>query len=227
MSKPVPAIDFERLYREFDLKPGADLADLKLAFRRRAALLHPDRLEARDPISQHLATEHLQGLTRLYNAALQFHRQHGRLPGALPQRPGPAPTPAPVPEFVPTATAPVRRSRHVGWILLLVAALGFVLIRGLSESVPREAPKRSMPSVQASNAQAPEVDGLQVGMPESVVMELMGAPIAIDGDRWLYGPSWLRFERGELREWYDSPLHRLRISRNPGRWQAPSGQPRH
>ncbi|MBN8482637.1 MAG: J domain-containing protein, partial [Xanthomonadales bacterium] len=75
-------VDFMRLYHEFGLEPNATLDDLKLAYRRRVSALHPDRMVT-DPISQHLAGEHLTRLTALYDAALRFHQQHGRLPGAI------------------------------------------------------------------------------------------------------------------------------------------------
>jgi hypothetical protein len=68
--------DFAALYRELGLDPGCTFADLRSAYRRRVARLHPDQGgDAQD-------TGRLQQLTRLYRAAIDFHRAHDRLPGA-------------------------------------------------------------------------------------------------------------------------------------------------
>jgi curved DNA-binding protein CbpA len=78
--------DFIKMYRELRIEPGVDLDAFKLAYRRRVALIHPDRFAAKDPISQHLATEYLKRFTAWYEAVLKFHADHGRMPGAPPVR---------------------------------------------------------------------------------------------------------------------------------------------
>lgn len=74
------------MYRELRIDPGADLDAFKLAYRRRVALVHPDRITAKDPISQHLANEQLMRFTAWHDAVMKFHAHHGRMPGALPRR---------------------------------------------------------------------------------------------------------------------------------------------
>lgn len=74
------------MYRELRIDPEVDLNEFKLAYRRRIAQVHPDRIDANDPISQHLANQTLMRFTAWYKAAVQFHEHHGRMPGALPQR---------------------------------------------------------------------------------------------------------------------------------------------
>ena len=66
--------DFAWLYRQLGLRPGGSLQELRLAYRRRVARLHPDRIQG--------DIEALQQLNVLYGAALDFQRKMGRLPGA-------------------------------------------------------------------------------------------------------------------------------------------------
>src|SRR5688500_929737 len=68
--------DFVALYDELGLDAECSMASFKHAYRRRIAKLHPDHFGAPPDISR------LQRLNRLYSAALEFHRIHGRLPGA-------------------------------------------------------------------------------------------------------------------------------------------------
>jgi hypothetical protein len=56
------------------------LADFKQAYRRHVAAWHPDR--RRGSRADALAAARLQRLTAQYSAAMEFHRRHGRLPGA-------------------------------------------------------------------------------------------------------------------------------------------------
>ncbi len=222
-------IDFERLYHEFGLDPGASVDDLKLAYRRRVSVLHPDRLEAQDRISQHLATEHLSRLTSLYEAAIGFHRQHGRLPGAMPAtRSAPAPdapvaaagTPAPdMPTSSPT------HSRSLAWWLLIIAVIAGIawLITGLDAVEDSLAPLPAVtpaavpraPIERRSGAAERSGDGIRVGMRAAEVLRIEGEPVTRNEYRWDYGPSWIGFDKGRVRDWYSSPLRALRIAKEP------------
>lgn len=69
-------LDFATLFRELDLAPECSPEQLRAAYRRLVSRLHPDQGgDAQD-------TGRLQQLNRLYRAALDFERAHGRLPGA-------------------------------------------------------------------------------------------------------------------------------------------------
>lgn len=212
-------VDFLRLYREFNLEPGAGIDDLKQAYRRRVSLVHPDRLSAKDPISQHLATEHLQTLTMLYEAGVQFHRQHGRLPGAMPL-PGVERRQVPRDEPVPRAARPRRRSGL--YLLVLAAGFGlwatYALLPGEDAPVPAYPPAARVDPQPVGVARVPPGDGLRLGMPQRAVLGEIGEPFSRDEERWSYGPSWIRFRKGRVIEWYSSPLHPLRIARDGREW---------
>lgn len=72
--------DFLDLYGKLRLEPNCSLADFKQAYRRNVAAWHPDR--RRGGRADALAAARLQRLTAQYSAAMEFHRRHGRLPGA-------------------------------------------------------------------------------------------------------------------------------------------------
>jgi hypothetical protein len=57
---------------------------------------------------------------------------------------------------------------------------------------------------------------LALGMTPENVRAIEGEPTLIRDDRWEYGPSWIRFENGEVVDWYSSPLQSLR---------TPTGRP--
>jgi len=103
--------DFLDLYKILGLNPGCGLAEFKRAYRRRVAVLHPDRRSA-NQVSV-IVAERLQQLTALYGAAMEFERRHGRLPGAPPVRPPPEAGPRPT-AYVAVAV-PVLRQRMRWW----------------------------------------------------------------------------------------------------------------
>ncbi|QWT21693.1 J domain-containing protein [Bacillus sp. NP157] len=73
--------DFLDLYGKLRLQPDCSLADFKQAYRRHVSQWHPDR-RSRGPRADALAARRLQRLMAQYSAAMSFHKQHGRLPGA-------------------------------------------------------------------------------------------------------------------------------------------------
>lgn len=212
--------DFLDLYKILGVQPDCELSEFKQAYRRRVLVLHPDRRGSSH--SDMIAGERLQRLTALYGAAMRFERQHGRLPGApvarqvdrSATRPGSAAA-----LQSKRAKPPVRRSR---WLLAAVAGAGAGWLWWSSNPpVPAPAPvstatevsatqKKSEPSSQALPLQ------LQLGMDSTTVRKLEGEPVMINGTRWDYGPSWIRFENGHVVDWYSSQLQPLKASRSPG-----------
>jgi hypothetical protein len=108
--------DFVALYNELGLDAECSMLHFKHAYRRRVMQLHPDHQRQPADVAR------LQRLNRMYAAALDFHRTHGRLPGA--SRPTPAAVdedagatpfvdtlaPAPTPAFVTPGRAWTRES---------------------------------------------------------------------------------------------------------------------
>lgn len=210
--------DFDALYRDLGITAQCALPVFKQRYRRRVAQLHPDHGgNARD-------AEALKLLNQRYSAALAFHRRHGRFPGAagdaaiawaMPVRAaGSGPSPA------------TRRPTMRTWALLaLFAATALAVWIKLTWTVPDHAADLQSGSA-ATAIQVPASGGmrsvgkagnwmparLRPGMSPAKVREQLGEPISRGDDArlWIYGPSWLRFECGQLVEWYSSPLAPLR-----------------
>src|SRR5215469_14521130 len=66
--------DFLEMYRTLGLRPGCALPELKQAFRRHVARLHPDR--AGDVPANPASAAQLQRLIAQYDAAMTFQREH-------------------------------------------------------------------------------------------------------------------------------------------------------
>ncbi len=210
--------DFLDLYRSLGLKPGCGLSEFKQAYRRRVSVLHPDR-RAAGP-HEAIAAERLQRLTALYGEAMEFQRQHGRLPGAAAPARGPvnpAATGSPDPAATSNARQPSPRSRSLVLMAVLVVAALFWF--GLPSSQqpaanmpPPSNPQRaaSAPAVDSGNAEPPEA--LERGMRASTVRRIEGEPMMSDGEFWEYGPSWIRFDHGRVVDWYSSPLRPLKLA---------------
>ncbi|MFC4526777.1 hypothetical protein ISN76_08720 [Dyella halodurans] len=200
--------DFLDLYRTLGLRPGCSLLDLKQAYRRHVGRLHPDRMVGapNDPA----VADRLQRITALYGAAMEFQRQHGRLPGATLRVRFSVPEASAPPARVPMPSRR-RTSRRSGIIALAVALVAAVLIWngvGWSPAPPDAAVHvRDTPALPlGSEANTP---ALEIGMSSDQVRSIEGEPTSIHDDRWEYGPSWIRFEHDEVVDWYSSPLRSL------------------
>jgi hypothetical protein len=211
--------DFLDLYQSLGLKPGCGLAEFKQAYRRRVAVLHPDRRPA--GTHQAIAAERLQRLTALYGEAMDFQRRHGRLPGAAaPARAAPT---GPVAGNGPaTATPADAQPSSISRALVLLAILAVVLLLwfGLPQT-PQETTDAPPPPAASQRAtSAPFVgdddmefsQALERGMRASAVRRIEGEPMMDNGEFWEYGPSWIRFERGRVVDWYSSPLRPLKLA---------------
>jgi hypothetical protein len=203
--------DFVALYDELGLDAECGMADFKGAYRRRVAKLHPDHLGDPSTISR------LQRLNRLYAAALEFERVHGRLPGAthratipISQAQATAQVPAAnnPPSALPVAGNQINR-RYV-LLLLLMATVAFWLGK---QPAPEPAQHKRRPAEELEPVVKPRqpIGYLHIGMGKDSVRSIQGQPFNNHDARWEYGPSWVEFRCDRVVDWYSSPLHPLRV----------------
>lgn len=209
----VNEIDFLDLYRQLRVSPDCGLQEFKQAYRRQVSTLHPDGKPQGYPRTR---IQRLQQLNAQYEAAMEFQRLHGRLPGAAP--PARAVTPrrenAP-PHASSPAPSNARPRPNLKWLIpIALVAIG-ILFWGVSAVVPQ--PDGSVDNATNDNDAGPAdvsvAPMLAVGMSKENVRAIEGDPVAMHDDLWEYGPSWVRFDHGSLVDWYSSPLHALKTTR--------------
>lgn len=204
--------DFMVLYFELGIGPECSMDGLRLAYRRRVADLHPDRCGD-------AGADELKALNKRYAAALDFHRHHGRLPGA------PAPAAAPAsrrralapPPLVAVAAGeePLQErpqpSKFVVYGIVVVAVFGAWWLTRPDAPLPEflDGVAGDEREIRPSAAIA-----LHRGMHAREVVEMLGDPVdrALGGTHWEYGPSWVRFACDRVIDWYSSPRRPLRAS---------------
>jgi hypothetical protein len=210
-------IDFLDLYRQLRVSPDCSLDEFKRAYRRCVSTLHPDRKPpGQEGYRNSRSAQRLQQLNVQYEAAMDFQRLHGRLPGASPL-PAVAPQRAAAPPRPSPRPTPLRapRREHVKWLIpIALVAIG-VLFWGASAVAPQ--PDASGEAATRDNdpspAEAPAAPSLSLGMSPENVRAIEGNPVAIRDELWEYGPSWVRFDHGSVVDWYSSPLHSLKTAR--------------
>ncbi len=204
--------DFVALYDELGLDAECSMVDFKGAYRRRVAKLHPDHLGNPSTVPR------LQRLNRLYAAALEFQRIHGRLPGAThrvatPTSSAGTATQEPTRTHTSLVAPPVAGkpiSRRYVLLLMLVAAVAFWLDQ---QPAPESGQDKQLLAQELPVVAAPPrpVGYLHVGMDKDLVRSLQGQPFNTHDVRWEYGPSWVEFRCDKVVDWYSSPLHPLRV----------------
>jgi hypothetical protein len=207
-------IDFLELYRQLRVSHDCDLQAFKQAYRRRVSMLHPDRKLPGYVDSR--SAQRLQQLNVQYEAAMEFQRLHGRLPGApAPVRAGATHGVNPPRRPSPSASTDAPRRTNVKWLVPIALAAIAVLFWGVSSVAPPS--NGTVDNTTGDNdvnpAQTPATPLLSLGMSPENVRAIEGNPVAIRDDLWEYGPSWVRFDHGSVVDWYSSPLHSLKVVR--------------
>ena len=214
-------IDFLELYRQLRVSPDCSLDEFKRAYRRCVSTLHPDRtLPGHESYKNSRSAQRLQQLNVQYDAAMEFLRLHGRLPGATPPPAVAAPKANPLPRRPSQQASRTPRRPHVKWLIFVaLIATGF-LFWGASAVRPSSDGGNDSASHdnEAAPAEATAAPMLSLGMSPENVRAIEGRPVEIRDDLWEYGPSWVRFDHGSVVDWYSSPLHSLKTAqaRPPG-----------
>jgi len=210
--------DFLDLYETLGLDPGCGLAEFKLAYRQHVAVHHPDRPAEAPARLEAVEAAPLQEVIAQYGAAMEFHRRHGRLPGAA--MPPPRFTVSSKVVAADSGSRPVRplgapqaapRRRSKALVLLGMIAIGVLLWNVAPPSWLAETPSMLASTDQGAEPRdAPTRTVLYVGMSAQDVRILEGDPQVIHENRWDYGGSWVRFDHGKVVDWYSSVLHPLK-----------------
>jgi len=206
--------DFFALFEELGVPPNCSLDEFKLAFRRRVAQLHPDRN------GDAAEAARLQNLIAAYDAARQFHRQHGRLPGyaAVAQPPDAWAAQHDIRPGMPTVARGSRNTLAYILVSILTAALIWWWSQPVADDAPSDVDSAGSPLSEPAPIQAPATlraraqPSLTLGMDKADVATLEGAPVSEGTDRWDYGPSWIGFKCGQVSDWYNSPLRPLKTN---------------
>ena len=203
--------DYNHLYVELGLEPGCSIDELRHAYRRHVAGLHPDRGDPGRPRGD--GTLPLSDLNALYGEAIRFQQRYGRLPGAaLPihVRASTSASPASADGTDGRGDASGDPARRLWLGLLLVAVVVAALVLGSPDRVVPAAhgDASAAPETRESSAE-PSPMRLEIGMDTATVLAIQGEPVGKSDVEWTYGPSWLRFEKGKLVDWYSSQLYPL------------------
>ncbi len=202
--------DFAALYRELGIDATCSLAELRGAWRRRVAKLHPDLGGSGED------TGRLQQLNQRYDAALDFHARYGRMPGdvAAGRWVDDAMESSPADLWRRTDTAanenpPAGFGRipryFVAIALLVVAALAWRIATGRENTSEHTAKHPGRSVAEAGTAAAHIVPG----QGKDTVRNILGEPLDMHALRWTYGPSWVEFRCDRVAGWYSSPLRPL------------------
>lgn len=214
--------DFIALYEFLGVRPDCDVAELKVAYRRRVAELHPDRQPVHGS-RRTIGAWGLPELTTAYNAAMAFQRRHGRLPGA-PMAPVSRPEAAPRPFQRPMPSPGVEQAPKRRWFrVLLLGAAALAVAWVLSPegptaedaapaTTPETNPAAPRPMLPPPSLEAARVKRIELGLDAEIVRRIEGSPVSESREHWSYGPSWIDFEDGKVSNWYSSPLHPLKVA---------------
>ncbi len=222
--------DFAALYRELGIDATCSLTELRGAWRRRVAKLHPDQGGSAED------TGRLQQLNRLYDAALDFHGRYQRMPGATtsghlsPDRYAYAPQQASFEiDTQPCALAASGFSRisryFIAVSLIAIAVLGWRVIQHDQQDGSFTGTDADPGRTAQADANSNKINPVRItakpltaaltitpGMGKDTVRDILGEPLDMHAMRWTYGPSWVEFRCDNVVGWYSSPLRPLPVS---------------
>lgn len=204
---------YQHCYRILRAPSDCDWKELRLAYRRRVRLCHPDILSP-DTANDPGRDDEFKQVVIAYRLLARFRQRHGELPPpwlavmdaavvAIPPR-APLETPAGAPaEDAPPPVA--GRTRAFPWLPPFHRAVLVAFICGVSSAALVEHPQND------DRANAGSGTGhLAVGMDPESVVSIHGVPSYTKGSVWFYGDSGVIFDRGCVVGWENQPPYPLR-----------------
>ena len=150
---------------------------------------------------------------------MDFHRRHGRLPGAT-QPPGGTLTSTPAStQPAPRRDAPTGSDKQTNPKLVLAILMLLLVglwIAALLASDENASPLGTRPITKAPETTRPDrpllSQAIKLGASAQLVRTILGEPVSGWEQRWEYGPSWIAFHCGVVVDWYSSPLRPLKVA---------------
>ncbi|WP_233871863.1 J domain-containing protein [Paraburkholderia adhaesiva] len=81
---PSHHVDYDRLYYQLDLEPGASAAEITRKYRQLAQMLHPDRWRHSSPAQQHWANEQFKNMKHAREVLEHYWSEHHEAPSSRP-----------------------------------------------------------------------------------------------------------------------------------------------
>lgn len=219
------ATTYQHCYQLLRVSSDCDWNALRLAYRRRVHLCHPDRMPPGTAMQPGRDDEFKQ-VVRAYRLLARFRVRHGELP----------PPWLVVNDNIAVVVAPSRKPsskrrekreknkvpaepRAFPWLPPFHRALIAAFVCGVSTAALLEQPGHGKETPDASG------DGkLAVGMDAQSVVDVQGVPSYTRGSVWFYGDSGVIFDRGCVVGWENQPPFPLRtlvgMTYLPGQFQA-------
>lgn len=224
------ATTYQHCYRILRTHGDCDLQELRLAYRRRVRLCHPDRLPP-DAAEMPGRDDEFKQVVLAYRLLVRFHMRHGELPPpylAVSESAvvvsGSASAPPEKPEES-TVEKRAHKTRAFTWLpspfhrTLVAAFIGGVCAAALLQRFDYENEQGVLlsrnaqhvaPGSQSHAGERPARSRIAVGMDPQSVVDIQGVPNYTKGSVWFYGDSGVIFDKGCVVGWENQPPFPLR-----------------
>lgn len=221
-------ITYGHCYRVLGIRDDCEWHELRLAYRRRVRLCHPDRAA---PGHGGKHDDEFKQVVRAYRLLSRFHRQHGEFPppwlaaddnaAAMPMpaartRPSAGSTGWDTADDGPRRTVPRFHWRPRPFHLAVFAAF----VSGVCTAAIFDRLDGGERIRRAATGNQP----LAVGMNPQSVVDIQGVPTHTKGSIWFYGESGVIFDQGCVVGWENQPPFPLR-TRIPVHFTGRPAQP--
>lgn len=213
------ATTYRQCYQVLHVVSGCGWTELRLAYRRRVRLCHPDRREANAPDGA-MRDDEFKQVVKAYRELAAFYRSHGELPppwlgitgdagmASASDRNVTVHEPGAGTDDRKTSARPAARSRFFTWRPSRfhgAVFTAFVLGVGSSALVGQIGQ-----GIETTSTPRHPDARISIGMDPQSVVDVQGVPNYTKGSVWFYGESGVIFERGCVIGWENQPPFPLR-----------------